>query len=45
MGKAHSSLNIFEYETVSREGLRALIFIPVGYNSSSLIDPWHPSLI
>jgi hypothetical protein len=43
MGSSNS--NIFNDEKASLEGLRDLIFIPVGFNSSKLVDPWHPSLI
>ncbi len=39
-----STLNLFEDEEASLKNLKILIVIPVGYNSSKLIDPWHPSL-
>ncbi len=39
-----STLNLFENEEASLKNLKFLISIPVGYNSSKAIDPWHPSL-
>jgi hypothetical protein len=39
-----SALNLFEDEEASLKNLKILIFIPVGYNSSKLIDPWDKSL-
>ncbi len=39
-----STLNLFDDEEASLKNLKFLIIIPVGYNSSKSIDPWHPSL-
>ena len=36
------TLNLFEKEEVSLENFKILISIPVGFNSSPKIDPFHP---